>query len=292
MSTVEVLREVDGAANVSPEAEIGPYCVIGPGVTIGAGSRLFSRVSVTGDTTLGRDNVVEDGCVLGGLPQDLKFKGEHTRLVIGDRNHLRREVTCHLGTEFGGFLTYIGNDNVLMDRSHVAHDCYLDDHTVIGEMTLLAGHIHVQSGAVIEAMVGVQSFATIGRHAHVGPRTPVRRDVPPFTSFFSRDCDWSPAVRGIHDAGIEAAGLSREEEKELRRALQELFYDESALQTKIEQLVNLGVEGEVAGLCDFCQKSLSGVYGRYRELFRGKMPPGAEHLLTEREKEWFRRDQS
>jgi UDP-N-acetylglucosamine acyltransferase len=141
---------------------------------------------------------------------------------------------------------------------------------------MLAGHILVQSGAVMGDMSGAHHFATIGRYSRVGARTPVRRDVPPYTDFYSDAYDWSPpAVRGIHDRGIAAAGLSRVEEADLRRALHELFDEESALATKIEQLVNMGAEGEVARLCDFCQQSLAGVYGRYRERFRGQVPPEA-----------------
>ena len=149
------------------------------------------------------------------------------------------------------------------------------------EDVLLAGHIRVHDGAVIGDLAGVQHFVTIGRGARVGPRTPVRRDVPPFTDFYSDNYDWGdpPAVRGLHEAGIAAAGLDLEEERELRSALHELFDDESALQTKIEQLVNMGAEGEVAELCRFIECSLRGVFGRYRELGRGKAPPEAETYL-------------
>jgi UDP-N-acetylglucosamine acyltransferase len=168
-----------------------------------------------------------------------------------------------------------------MDRAHIAHDCYVDNGVRLGREVLLAGHIRLHDGAVIEDLAGVHHFVTVGKHARVGARTPVRRDVPPYTDFFSQSPDSAspPAVRGIHEAGITAAGLSDEEEKELRRALEELFDDEAALQTKIEQLVNMGVEGEVAELCQFIQRSLRGVFGRYRELYRGQAPPEAETYL-------------
>jgi UDP-N-acetylglucosamine acyltransferase len=157
----------------------------------------------------------------------------------------------------------------------------VDNGVRVGKDALLAGHIRVQDGAVIGDLVGVQHFVTIGRYARVGPRTPVRRDVPPFTDFFSENYDWAdpPSVRGVHEAGIAAANLAPDEEKELRRALHELFDDEAALQTKIEQLVNMGVEGAVAELCQFVQHSLQGVFGRHRELLRGMAPPEAEYYL-------------
>lgn len=280
MTQVTIIREIDPSARIAPDATIGPFCVIGPNVTIGPGTELIRRVSVAGHTHIGSANVLDEGCALGAMPQDLKYEGRDTLLMIGHRNRFGRNVTAHIGTERGGWLTRIGNDNVLMDGCHVAHDCYVDDRTRLGRNVLLAGHIRVQTGAVVSDLAGVHHFVTIGRYARVGPRTPVRRDVAPYTDFYSENYDDSPpAVRGIHDAGIKAPGLAPAEEKELRRALNELFADESALQTKIEQLVNMGVEGEVAALCEFCQRSLQGVYGRHREMFRGKAPPEAKEFL-------------
>ena len=229
MTEVTVLREVDPAARVSPEAKIGPFCTVGPNVTIGPGTELIRRVSVTGETTIGSGNLIDEGCVLGARPQDLKYKGHPTLLLIGHRNRFARSVTVHIGTEPGGFVTRIGDCNSFGDRVHIAHDCYVDNETYLGEGVLLAGHIRVHDGAVIEGLVGVQHFVTIGRYARVGPRTPVRRDVPPFTEFFSGNYDWAdpPSVRGIHEEGIAAARLAPVAEKELRRALHELFDDET-----------------------------------------------------------------
>ncbi len=280
MPEVIVLREIDPAARIAPDAEVGPYCVIGPHVTIGPRTRLVRRVSITGHTSIGSDNTLEEGCVFGALPQDLKYTGEAALLQVGHRNHFGRNVTAHIGTAVGGWLTRVGDDNLLLDGAHVAHDCYVDDRTHLGRHVLLAGHIRVETGAVIGDMAGVHHFATVGRFARVGPRTPVRRDVPPYTVFFSEDLDLAgPGVRGVHQAGIARANLPAGEEAELRRALRELFDDEAALQTKIEQLVNMGVEGEVSNLCEFCQRSLQGVYGRHRETFRGRIPPEAKQYL-------------
>ncbi len=280
MADLQVLREIDPSARVAPDVTIGPYCVIGPDVTIGPRTVLGRRVTVAGNTTIGSGNVIQDACVLGAIPQDLKYRGADTVLVIGHNNRLGRMVTAHTGTESGGFVTRIGDGNVLQDGTHVAHDCYVDDRTHIGRSVQLAGHIRVHDGAVIEDLAGIHHFVTIGRFARVGPGTPVRRDVPPFTDFFSEDYGWTaPSVRGLHEAGIAAADLAPEEEAELRRALHELFEDESALQTKIEQLENLGVEGQAADLCTFCQQSLQGKFGRVREHYRGKIPPEAEQSL-------------
>lgn len=277
---LEVTREVDPAARVSPEARVGEFCVIGPDATVGPHTVLTRRVTVLGHTVIGSHNTFAEGCVLGAAPQDLKYAGGPTMLMIGHRNRFEREVTAHIGTEVGGFLTRIGDDNVLLEGCHVAHDCYVDDRTTLGRRVLLAGHIHVQSGAVIDDLAGAHHFTTVGRYARVGRRTPVRRDVPPYTFFACDEGTGSPpAVRGMYEEGIAAAGLGGMEQRELRHALRELFEDEAALQTKIEQLVNMGVEGEVASLCEFIQRSLRGVYGRHRELYRGRIPPESKRYL-------------
>lgn len=280
MPELEVIREIDPLAHIASDAVIGRFCVIGPEVIIGPGSVLGRRVTVMGNTTIGSGNIIGDGCVLGAKPQDLKYRGSSTMLIIGHNNRIGRIVTIHIGTESGGFVTRIGDANRLLEGCHVAHDCYLDDHTRIGRCVQLAGHIRIQTGAVLEDLAGVHHFVTIGRYARIGQRTPVRRDVPPFTNFFSEDYGWtSPSVRGIHETGIKDAKLKRDEETELRRTLHELFEDEVALQNKIEQLENLGVEGEAAALCEFCQQSLLGKFGRFRESFRGKVPPEAAEFL-------------
>ena len=279
MTDVTVVREIAPSARVAPTAKIGPFCVVGPDVTIGPRTVLTRRVSVTSYTAIGSDNVFENGCVLGSTPQDLKYGGSPTVLIIGHRNWFGRSVTAHVGTELGGYITYIGNDCVFHDGCHIAHDCYVYDRVQLGRGVMLAGHVRIDTGAVMGDSSGVHHFATIGKWSRVGPRTPVRRDVPPYTNYYSVNCGWTPpAVMGMHDAGIAAGTAGVDEQRELRYALGELFEDEAALQTKIEQLVNMGVEGEVADLCEFCQQSLQGIFGRHRELYRGQTPPEAEPL--------------
>jgi len=290
MTSVEVIRQVDPSAKVSPDAEVGPYCVVGPNVTIGPQTRLTRRVSIGGHTTVGSGNVFEDGCVIGGDPQDLKYAGGPTLLLIGHHNRFGRNVTLHTGTEVAGYLTRIGDENVFAEAAHVAHDCYIYDRVRLGRNVLVAGHTCIETGSVIEDRAGVHQFSTVGQYSRIGPQTPVRRDVPPYVEFRCKSPDQTPsAVTGIHEAGIRAAGLKKDEEKELRYVLHELFDDEAALETKIEQLEKLGVEGEGAGVCAFCRRSLRGIYGRYRETFRGAAPPEAEQYLPPQWKAMIRR---
>ena len=282
MANLEVVREIHPAARIASNVKIGPYCVIGEHVTIGPNTTIGRHVTVSGHTSIGSGNFIDDGCVIGVLPQDLKYRGSDTLMVVGHNNTICRNVTMHIGTETGGYVTRVGNGNIFREGSHVAHDCFVDNDCEIGKNVQLAGHILVQDGAVIEALSGVHHFVTIGRYSRVGPRTPVRRDVPPFTNFYSEDYGWTPpSVRGINQQGISDANLKPDEEAELRRALYELFDDEAALQTKIEQLVDLGMEGEAAALCEFCQNSLRGKFGRIREYYRGKIPPEAVPHLSE-----------
>ncbi len=281
MADVRVVSEIAPEARIHPDARIGRWCVIGPDAEIGAGARLENQVTVLGRTVIGRDNVVGSGTVLGGLPQDLKYRGGDTWLLIGDGNRIGRKVTINVGTEVGGWVTYIGDGNCFGDACHVAHDCYILDRTHLGRKVLLAGHIVLETGSVIDDMTGVHHFARIGRYAHVGPRTPVRRDVPPFVEYYSQDYyGTTPRIHGTHEAGVVAVGLDGDSEAALRRALNSLFEDESALSTKVDQLAGQASRWpEVAHLCTFCRQSLDGVYGRYRELFRSKVPPEAEENL-------------
>lgn len=275
-----VTQEIADGADIAPDVRMGHCCVIGPDVVIGAGTSLGCRVTVAGRTRIGSDNVIQDGCVLGVVPQDLKYHGQPTYLLIGDRNGLGPNVTAHVGTEEGGFLTRIGSDNILEVGSHVAHDCYVDDRTHLGPAVLLAGHIRVETGAVLEEMVGVHHFTTIGRFSRIGARTPVVRDVPPFVLFSSAGGYYTspPAVKGVHEQAL--ADLPDAEADDLRWAIQYLFEDEQALIVKVRELLEQPDLCEpVKILCDSCLRSLAGRFGRYREGFRGKTPPEAEEFL-------------
>jgi UDP-N-acetylglucosamine acyltransferase len=282
MSDVTVVREIASGAQIAPSASVGPWCVIGPKVTIGAGTRIAPRVTIMGRTTIGRDNVICSGAVLGGDPQDLKYLGKDTLLLIGDRNHIGNNVTAHIGTEVGGWVTYVGSDNRLDDTCHIAHDCYVADRTRIGRGVLLAGHIVVQTGAVIEDMVGIHHFTRVGRFSRVGPRTPVRRDVCPYSDFYSTDYYWDPPmIRGLHEPGIRAAGLGEVAEAQLREGLARLFAEgPTPLASRLDHVeANAAGDGELSGVCRFCRESLVGHSGRYREGFRNQMPPEAEQYL-------------
>lgn len=192
---------VDRAARVDETAEIGPYCILGPEMEIGARTRLMAHVYVEGPTRIGEDNVFFPYSSVGVAPQDLKYKGERSETRIGDRNRIREFVTIHRGTEGGGLVTSIGDDNLLMAYVHVAHDVRIGSHTVLDNAVTFAGHVLVDDWVVMGAFSGVHQFCRIGRHAMIGPHSVVTQDVMPFSMTVSE--------REIRTFGSNRIGLER-----------------------------------------------------------------------------------
>lgn len=171
---------VDPRAELAPDVEVGPCCVIGPDVNIGHGTRLVSHVTIMGHVSLGAHNVVFPNAVLGGDPQDLSYKGEPTRVVIGDHNVIREGVTVNRGTLKEEGLTAIGDGNFLMANCHIAHDCRLGDRIVMANGTLLGGHVHIHDDATLSGGIGVHHFTTIGSYSFISGLSRVLHDVPPY----------------------------------------------------------------------------------------------------------------
>lgn len=172
---------VDPAATIHSTAEIGPFCIVGPEVEIGAGTRLMAHVYVEGPTTIGDDNIFYPYCSIGVASQDLKYKGERAFTRIGSRNRIREFVTIHRGTKAGGLNTTIGDDCLLMTYAHVAHDCQIGNHVILGNSVGLAGHVFVEDWADVSPFSGVHQFCRIGRHAFVGPYSVIKQDVMPYS---------------------------------------------------------------------------------------------------------------
>jgi UDP-N-acetylglucosamine acyltransferase len=196
---------VDPGAQIADSAEIGPFCVISADVQIGAGTRLMANVYVEGITSIGADNVFFPYSTVGVAPQDLKYRGERSSTHIGDRNRIREFVTIHRGTEGGGMVTRLGDDNLLMAYTHVAHDVQLGSHTVLANGVTLAGHVLVGDWAVIGAFSGVHQFCRIGRHCMIGGYSVVTQDVLPFsTTVNPREIK----VFGANKTGLERRGFA------------------------------------------------------------------------------------
>ena len=234
---------------------VGPYSVIGEHVTIGEGTLIGAHCVLDGRTTLGRDNEVFTGAVIGSIPQDLKYRGEETVLVIGDRNKVREYVTINPGTEGGGGKTAIGSDCLLMAYAHVAHDCSLGDRVVLANSVALAGHITIEDRAVIGGLVGVHQFVRVGTLSIVGGCSRVIQDVPPYAT-----CVGYPAkVFGLNTEGLRRAEMSEENRRALHHAFRILFQSKLSMSHALEQVAQeLGTRDsspELQHLLDFIRQS-------------------------------------
>jgi UDP-N-acetylglucosamine acyltransferase len=191
----------DPSARVAESADVGPGCVIGPEVEIGARTRLMAHVYVEGPTWIGEDSIFFPFSTVGVASQDLKYQGERAETRIGNRNRIREFVTIHRGTQGGGLVTSIGDDNCLMAYVHVAHDVRIGSHTILGNGATIGGHVTVGDWAIVSAFSGVHQFCRIGRHAFIGGYSVVTQDVLPFSMTVSE--------RPIKVFGANKTGLER-----------------------------------------------------------------------------------
>ncbi len=198
---------VDPKAEIDPTAEIGPFCVIGGPVRIGARTRLLSHVCAEGPLTIGEDNTFYPQSSVGFAPQDLKYHGELSETIIGNRNRIREFVSIHRGTEGGGMVTRIGSDNLFMVYVHVAHDVQVGNHTILANSVGLAGHVLISDWAVMGAFSGVHQFCRVGRHAIVGAYSVITQDVLPFSNSVSVR---ENKIFGANRVGLERRGFSTE----------------------------------------------------------------------------------
>jgi len=246
-------------AKIHPECEIGPYAIVGSGVTIGARTTVGAHAVIEGPTTIGEANRIHAHAALGGPPQDLKYKGEPTTLVIGNRNTFREFSTAHRGTATGHGTTVIGDDNLFMAYCHVAHDCVVGNRTVFANGASLAGHCTVEDDVILGAFVGVRQFLRIGRFAFLGAFTPVNKDVLPFC--------WTSSERETRAWKVNSVGLSRKGYSDARvKALQKAYrllhrhrHDQKALLAALAELS--AASEDVKFLHDFVAGSEQGIHG-------------------------------
>jgi UDP-N-acetylglucosamine acyltransferase len=216
---------VHPTAIVAPTAElaegvtIGPYAIIGPQVRLGAGTQVGAHTVIEGRTTLGARNIVFPHAAIGTAPQDLKFHGEDSELIVGDDNRIREFCTLQPGTEGGGMVTRVGNGNLLMNYTHVAHDCLLGDRNIVANGTQLGGHVTIESFAVLGALSAVHQFARIGESAIIGAGSMVSQDVPPFCNATGDRA----TLHGLNSLGLKRLGLDAGAIRAIRRAYTLLF---------------------------------------------------------------------
>ncbi len=214
---------ISAKAQIADNVEIGPFCVVGDDVKIGAGTVLKSHVVVEGDTTIGQNNVIFPFAVIGVEPQDLKFRGEKARVVIGDNNKIREHVTIHLGTQDGAMVTTIGSNCLLMVGVHIAHDCVVGNNVILANNATLAGHVEVGDHVVIGGLSAIHQFARIGAGAMIGGMSGVENDVIPNGLVMGERA----SLAGLNLVGLKRRGIAREEIHALRNFFKQLFDEET-----------------------------------------------------------------
>ena len=214
---------IDSKAKISSNVEIGPYSIIGPNVEVAENNIIQSHVNIQGKTIINKGNKIYPFASIGSDPQDLKYKGEETTLIIGDNNTIREHVTINTGTAQGGGLTKIGNNNLIMIGAHIAHDCIIGNNIVMANNTAIAGHAEIEDFVIIGAKCGVQQFTRIGKRAMIGGMTGVLRDVIPYgLSTGNRNY-----LNGINVVGLRRDKVSNKDILGLTDAYKEIFKTEA-----------------------------------------------------------------
>ncbi|MBS1959557.1 MAG: acyl-ACP--UDP-N-acetylglucosamine O-acyltransferase [Bdellovibrionales bacterium] len=243
-------------AELAADVEVGPFCTVGPNVKMGAGNKLISHVVIDGHTTIGSNNTFFQFSSIGAVPQDLKYKGENTELIIGNHNLIRECVTLNLGTVQGGGKTVLGDHNLLMAYVHMGHDSVVGNHVIMANATSLAGHVIVEDYANIGGMTGITQFLRVGTNSFVGGQSLVDRDIPPFAVVVGqRPCE----VKGANIIGMRRKGYKADAITAVNESLK-LWKrtDVAREQCLLEIETQYGDFPEVKQLVQFIRKSESG----------------------------------
>lgn len=253
---------IDERAVVSPNAEVhdeayvGPYSIIGDGVRIGRGTRIEAHVVVKGPTTIGEDNRIFQFASIGDDPQDKKYAGEPTRLVIGNRNTIREYVTINRGTAQDRGETLIGDDNWIMAYVHIAHDCVIGNRTIFANAATLAGHVHIGDDAILGGFSGIHQFCRVGAHAFLSAHSYASMDIPAYVTAAGRPAE----PRGINAEGLKRRGFSAEQIRNIREAYRVVYRRGLKLEDAIAALADrVSEQPEIEPLLETLRNSTRGV---------------------------------
>ncbi len=238
---------VENNSKISESVEIGPYCVIGPEVEIGSGTKLHSHVSIVGKTKIGSNNEIFPFVSIGTQPQDLKYKGEKNSIIIGNNNKFREYVNINPGTTLGGTTTKLGNNNLLMVYTHVAHDCNLANNIVLANNVQVGGHVTIEDSAIVGGSCAIHQFSRIGKLAMIGGMTGVLSDVIPYgLSLGNRN-----SLVGLNLIGLRRAKISNGNIKLLQKFYEKVFYNKN-FRTNIDKLDdNMKNNSYIKNIIDF-----------------------------------------
>lgn len=251
---------IDPKAQLHPSVSIGAFSVIGPNVKIGANTIVGTHCVIDGYTSIGCDNHFYRFCSIGGMPQDKKYAGEPTELVMGDRNMVREYVTINTGTIQDGGVTRLGSDNWIMAYVHVAHDCQIGSQVILANGVQMGGHVHIGDWAIVGGLAAVHQFGRIGEHTMTGGQSAVHKDIPPYVMSAGNPC----VPVGINSEGLKRRGFSAESITALRDAYKIIYrrglsLDDAKLEIKARQQAEPDVAQTLQPLLDFLDKSDRGI---------------------------------
>jgi len=239
VSLIHASAVVAEGAQLGHDVKIGPFCIVDADVVLGDGCVLLSHVTITGKTTVGANNTFSPFACIGTEPQDLKYHGEASEVIIGDNNTFRENTTVHRGTEGGGMLTKIGNNNLFQTYTHVAHDCSIGNDVVLACSAILAGHVEVHDGAIVGAMSAVHQFARVGKYAMLGATCTALKDMPPFCIAGG---GYHMSLSGLNIVGLKRRGLSNDQIRQLKEAYRLLFKSNDLLKDRMQAVEDLSFD--------------------------------------------------
>lgn len=256
MSKIHATALVAPGAELDEDVEVGAYSIIGPKVKIGKGTRVRAHVAIEGNTTLGEGNLIFQFATVGSVPQDLKYKGEDSQLIIGHHNTIREFVSLSPGTAGGGMVTRIGDHNLLMMYCHIAHDCILGGHNIIANGATLGGHVVIEDYVIVGGLVGIHQFVKVGTSAILGAGSMVSKDIPPYCNATGDRA----RLRGLNLEGLRRRGFTKEQIKGLKKAYRIIFQSglkvRDALKKVKEEIPN---SPEMEHLTRFVENSKRGI---------------------------------
>lgn len=226
MTRIHATALVSPCAELDSDVEVGPYCIIGEKVRIGKGTRVKAHVVIEGNTTLGEGNLIFQFATIGSVPQDMKYRGEDSQLVIGHHNTVREFASLNPGTAGGGMVTRIGDQNLLMMYCHIAHDCIIGDHNIIANGATLGGHVVIEDCVIVGGLVGIHQFVRVGNCAILGAGSMVSKDIPPYCNATGDRAK----LRGLNLEGLKRRQFTKGQIEALKKAYRIIF--RSGLKTK------------------------------------------------------------